>query len=74
MLPFRLLFLPELSFLKLIHLDLSANRISVLPVELRFITSLVELSVGENPLTCPPANVRKELMMLNGIPNELMVK
>ena len=47
----------EISFLRLIHMDLSANRITSLPVELRFMNSVVNLSLGENPLSCPPANV-----------------
>ena len=47
----------EISFLRLVHMDLSANRISTLPVELRFMISVVDLNLGENPLTCPPANV-----------------
>ena len=38
-------------------MDLSANRITSLPVELRFMNSVVNLSLGENPLSCPPANV-----------------
>ena len=38
-------------------MDLSANRITTLPVELRFMNSVVELNLGENPLSCPPANV-----------------
>ena len=32
-------------------MDLSANRITSLPVELRFMNSVVSLSLGENPLT-----------------------
>jgi Leucine-rich repeat (LRR) protein len=48
----------EISYLQLTLLDLSGNRISSLPVELRFMTSVVHLSLDENPLTCPPANVR----------------
>ncbi len=51
------MFLPELSYLQLSLLDLSANRISSLPVEIRFMTSVVRLNLGENPLSCPPANV-----------------
>ena len=51
------MFFPEISFLRLIHMDLSANRITTLPVELRFMNSVVDLSLGENPLSCPPANV-----------------
>ena len=44
-------------FLKLVRLDISLNRIAVLPVELRFMVSLVELCVEHNPLTSPPAHV-----------------
>ena len=51
------IFFLEISFLRLIHMDLSANRITTLPVELRFMISVVDLSLGENPLSCPPANV-----------------
>lgn len=47
----------ELMFLKLVTLDISLNRISVLPVELRFMVSLVNLCVEHNPLTTPPAHV-----------------
>ena len=45
-------------FLKLVTLDISLNRISTLPVELRFMVSLVELCVEHNPLTSPPSYVR----------------
>ena len=47
-----------MMYLKLITLDISLNRISTLPVELRFMISLVELCVEHNPLTSPPAHVR----------------
>jgi len=53
----NLIFFSELSYLQLTLLDMSANRITALPVELRFMTSVVELNLGENPLSCPPANV-----------------
>ena len=52
-----LFILAEISFLRLVQMDLSANRITTLPVELRFMSSVVDLSLGENPLSCPPANV-----------------
>ena len=52
-------FFPEISYLQLTTLDLSGNRIVSLPVELRFMTSVLSLNLGENPLTCPPANVRQ---------------
>lgn len=45
----------ELTYLKLVKLDISANRISVLPNELRKMKSLVELRLTDNPLTSPPA-------------------
>ena len=47
----------ELTYLQLTFLDLAANRLSCLPVELRFMVTLVELHLEENPLTCPPANL-----------------
>ena len=54
----KFLIISEISYLQLTTLDLSGNRIASLPVELRFMTSVVNLNLGENPLTCPPANVR----------------
>ena len=51
------IYISEISFLRLVHMDLSANRITTLPVELRFMNTVVDLSLGENPLSCPPANV-----------------
>lgn len=45
----------ELTYLKLVKLDISANRISVLPNELRKMKSLVDLILTDNPLTSPPA-------------------
>ncbi|XP_014235537.1 leucine-rich repeat and calponin homology domain-containing protein 1-like isoform X2 [Trichogramma pretiosum] len=45
----------ELMSLKLWKLDISGNRISVLPNELRKMTSLVSFKVHDNPLTSPPA-------------------
>jgi Leucine-rich repeat (LRR) protein len=47
----------ELTYLQLTFLDLAANRMSSLPVELRFMITLVDLYLEENPLTCPPANL-----------------
>jgi len=47
----------EISYLQLTTLDLSGNRIATLPVELRFMTTVMCLNLGENPLTCPPANL-----------------
>lgn len=47
----------ELTYLQLSWLDLSGNRLSSLPVELRFMVTLVDLHLQDNPLTCPPANL-----------------
>ena len=51
-------------YLKLVALDISLNRISILPVELRFMVSLVELCVEDNPLTSPPAHVSRFFISL----------
>lgn len=48
---------PELTYLRLERLDISGNRISSLPVELRSMTTLVYLNLNHNPLTSPPAKV-----------------
>ncbi|XP_058789032.1 leucine-rich repeat and calponin homology domain-containing protein isoform X2 [Phymastichus coffea] len=45
----------ELTYLKLITFDISGNRISVLPNELRKMKSLVDFKLSNNPLTSPPA-------------------
>lgn len=47
----------EVVNLKLVSLNLSSNRISMLPVELRLMDNLIELDITHNPLTVPPANV-----------------
>jgi Leucine-rich repeat (LRR) protein len=47
----------EVTYLQLSWLDLSGNRLSTLPVELRFMVTLVDLHLHDNPLTCPPANL-----------------
>ncbi|KAG0727977.1 Leucine-rich repeat and calponin y domain-containing protein 3 [Chionoecetes opilio] len=47
----------KLCFLRLVFLDLSGNRISTLPTELRFMVSLVTLALDNNPLTHPPASL-----------------
>lgn len=47
----------ELTYLQLVSLDISCNRIATLPVELRLMTSLVDLELVNNPLTSPPASV-----------------
>ncbi|XP_046402366.1 leucine-rich repeat and calponin homology domain-containing protein-like isoform X2 [Ischnura elegans] len=45
----------EITSLRLVRLDVSENRISVLPVEMRKMTTLVSLDLGDNPLVTPPA-------------------
>lgn len=50
-------FIIELTYLQLVSLDISCNRIATLPVELRLMTSLVDLELVNNPLTSPPASV-----------------
>ena len=47
----------ELTYLQLTFLDLAGNRLASLPVELRFMVTLTDLQLEENPLTCPPANL-----------------
>ncbi|KAJ8939671.1 hypothetical protein NQ318_016615, partial [Aromia moschata] len=49
----------ELTCLKLVRLDLRANRISTLPIEIRDMTNLIDLLVDDNPLTSPPASLCK---------------
>ena len=51
------LFLAELSKLKLVRLDFSYNKVSVIPPAYRLITSLSVLELAHNPLTSPPAQV-----------------
>lgn len=62
----------ELTYLKLVKLDISGNRISVLPNELRKMKSLVELKLSDNPLTSPPAAVNILFQQLFD-PNERIV-
>ncbi len=62
--PFIIVSFAEISYLQLTFLDLSGNRIASLPVELRFMTSVVHLNLEENPLSCPPANVGYILRLL----------
>lgn len=50
-------FFPEVAALRLEKLDLTANQISSLPVELRVMDSLVELNLDHNPLVSPPSSV-----------------
>ena len=52
-----ILFLAELSKLKLVRLDFSYNKVSVIPPAYRLITSLSVLELAHNPLTSPPAQV-----------------
>lgn len=47
----------ELTSLSLVALDVSCNKIASLPVELRLMTSLVELDLADNPMTSPPAQL-----------------
>ena len=47
----------ELSKLKLVRLDFSYNKVSVIPPAYRLITSLSVLELAHNPLTSPPAQV-----------------
>lgn len=54
----QLVYLPrEVTYLSLVALDISNNRIASLPVELRIMTTLVSLELDNNPLTSPPASV-----------------
>lgn len=54
----QLVYLPrEVTYLSLVALDISNNRIASLPVELRIMTTLVALDLENNPLTSPPASV-----------------
>ncbi|XP_033356250.1 leucine-rich repeat and calponin homology domain-containing protein isoform X2 [Bombus vosnesenskii] len=47
----------ELTYLRLVKLDISGNRISVLPNEMRKMKSLVDFRLSDNPLTSPPASL-----------------
>jgi Leucine-rich repeat (LRR) protein len=49
----------EVAALRLEKLDLTANQISSLPVELRVMDSLVELNLDHNPLVSPPSSVSR---------------
>ncbi|XP_067055560.1 leucine-rich repeat and calponin homology domain-containing protein 1-like isoform X1 [Acropora muricata] len=54
----RLEVLPdELSKVKLVRLDFSYNKVSVIPPAYRLITSISVLELAHNPLTSPPAQV-----------------
>lgn len=54
---FLIFFVTELTCLTLVSLDVSNNRISSLPLEIRQMGTLVELNLENNPLTSPPASV-----------------
>ena len=54
---FFLFYFAELSKLKLVRLDFSYNKVSVIPPAYRLITSLSVLELAHNPLTSPPAQV-----------------
>ncbi|XP_070164415.1 leucine-rich repeat and calponin homology domain-containing protein isoform X2 [Polyergus mexicanus] len=47
----------ELTYLRLVKLDISGNRISVLPNEMRKMKGLVDFKLSDNPLTSPPASL-----------------
>ncbi|XP_050076649.1 leucine-rich repeat and calponin homology domain-containing protein-like [Anopheles maculipalpis] len=54
----QLVYLPrDLTCLQLAFLDISSNKIATLPVELRHMSSLVDLELSNNPLTSPPASL-----------------
>ncbi|XP_049534990.1 leucine-rich repeat and calponin homology domain-containing protein isoform X2 [Anopheles darlingi] len=54
----QLVYLPrDLTCLELTFLDISSNKIATLPVELRLMSSLVDLELSDNPLTSPPASL-----------------
>lgn len=59
-------FFIDVTSLQLVSLDISGNRISVLPVELRNMSSLVTLELTHNPLTTPPASVSTYLVSMSG--------
>lgn len=49
----------ELTYLRLTRLDMSRNRIASLPIELKNMSSTLEiLRLSDNPLMAPPAVVR----------------
>ena len=47
----------EISFLPLLHLDLSSNNITSIPVDFIFMNTLVHLNLEGNPLISPPMNI-----------------
>ena len=52
-----MLYIVELSRLKLKSLDFSCNKIQEIPIEYRHMESLEELVLDSNPLISPPAHV-----------------
>lgn len=44
--------------LKLVKLDFSCNRITIIPTLFRFLTTLTNLVLDNNPLQSPPAQVK----------------
>ena len=54
---FSYLAFTELSKVKLVRLDFSYNKVSVIPPAYRLITSISVLELAHNPLTSPPAQV-----------------
>ena len=47
----------ELTETSLVRLDLSYNRIAIIPPSYRFLKDLKHLDISNNPLVCPPAQV-----------------
>ena len=60
-----MLYIVELSRLKLKSLDFSCNKIQEIPIEYRHMESLEELVLDSNPLISPPAHVSR--MIYNNI-------
>lgn len=61
-------FYVELTYLRLVKLDISGNRISVLPNEIRKMKGLVDFRLSDNPLTSPPASVSIRTRFINLFP------
>jgi len=55
----------EISRLKLKSLDFSCNKIQTVPLEYRFMETLEELVLENNPLVNPPASVSTTLLITN---------
>lgn len=58
----------ELTYLRLVKLDISGNRISVLPNEIRKMKGLVDFRLSDNPLTSPPASVSIRKRFISSFP------